>query len=96
MATVSRTFDGSVEETSESIRRAAAAHGWALAEGESNPPKLLTFKKGVRPLSWGSQLTVNVAEGDSGVEVLVSTGETAALTDFGRGKREANRLLDAV
>ena len=40
--------------------------------------------------------TVNVAEGDSGVEVLVSTGETAALTDFGRGKREANRLLDAV
>ncbi len=96
MATVHRTLEGSVEETSESIRRAAAAFGWALAEGDSNAPKLLTFKKGVRVLSWGSQMTVSLSAADGGTDVSVSTSETWALTDWGRGRRDADRLLNAV
>jgi hypothetical protein len=93
MATVERSIGASMKKTGEGLRRAAASHGWALAEGESNGTDLFTFKKGVRPLSWGSKLIVKLKGSGAETNVTVSSSETWALTDWGRGRREANRLL---
>jgi hypothetical protein len=57
MATIRATLAQPLEEASSATRRAAAARGYALAEGESTP-YVLVFKKGVALFSWGSQLTV--------------------------------------
>jgi hypothetical protein len=45
----------------------------------------------------GSQLTVELESASpSQTRLTVSTAETWAITDWGRGKRAAHRLLDAL
>jgi hypothetical protein len=90
-----RDFKAPLVTTSEAMRKAAAEHGWSLAEGESQLPNFLTLKRGISVFSWGSKLAVTLRdEGDDGTHALITTSETLALTDWGRGKREASRFFE--
>jgi hypothetical protein len=96
MATVHGTVEQPLEEASNSTRGVAASQGYTLAEGQDEP-NVLVFKKGASAFSWGSQLTVELESASpSQTRLTVSTAETWAITDWGRGKRAANRLLDAL
>jgi hypothetical protein len=96
MARVHATLAQSLEDASSATRRAAAALGYALAEGESTP-YLLVFKKGVALFSLGSQLTVRFeVAAPSETRLTISTSETLPLTDRARGARAARRLLEAL
>ncbi len=86
----------SESEASTAIQQAAAHQGWVLS-----PPNCgggwLVFDKSVSAFSWGSQLRVHLqAVSPTETQLTVSTGETFALTDWGRGKRAAKRLFDAI
>jgi hypothetical protein len=97
MATVRATRSGTPEATSTALRRAAADLGYTLAEGQSDAPTHLVFKKGVTAFSWGSELRVTLtAPTPSESSITVTTGEVLGITDWGRGKRAATRLLDAT
>jgi len=88
---------GTLEETSAALRRAAADLGYTLAEGQSDAPTHLVFKKGVTAFSWGSELRVTLtAASPSETSITVTHGEAFAITDWGRGKKAATRLLDAA
>ena len=96
MATVEGTIDKPVGETIAQTRTEALAHGYSLAEGQSQPDALV-FTKGVSLFSWGSKLTVSFAEiSPMQTKLTISTSETFALTDWGRGQRAAIQLLDAI
>ena len=96
MALVEGTIDKPVGETIAQTRTVAAAHGYSVAEGQSQPDALV-FTKGVSMFSWGSKLTVTFQEtSPAQTKLTISTSETFALTDWGRGQRAAVKLLDAV
>jgi hypothetical protein len=96
MAMLEGTLAQPLEAAEETTRRVAAGQGYALAEGESSPDTLV-FKKGVSLLSWGSKLTVELSvAGPSETRLTVTSDETFALTDWGRGKRSAQRLLEGI
>ena len=96
MALVEGTIDKPVGETIAQTRTVAAAHGYSVAEGQSQPDALV-FTKGVSMFSWGSKLTVTFVEtSPTQTRLTISTSETFALTDWGRGKQAAIKLLDAV
>jgi hypothetical protein len=96
MATVQGLVDGPLEQVREHTRRVAAEQGWALAEADSGSD-LLVFKKGVSAFSWGAQLSVSLdSPAPAETRLTIATGETFAITDWGRGKRAAGRLLDGL
>jgi hypothetical protein len=93
---VTGTLDQPLDKAMEATRRVAATQGYALAEGGGGP-NTLVFKKGAKLWSWGSQLTIGFeAVSDSETRLSIKTGETFAVTDWGRGKRASHRLLDAL
>jgi hypothetical protein len=96
MAKVKGVIDKSVDDAMVAIRREASMQGYALADGSSGHDWLV-FKKGVTAVSFGSELRVRF-EAQSPAETLVTItpDEKFALTDLGRGKRAARRLLEAV
>jgi hypothetical protein len=95
MSSFQRNFNARLEQTSEAMRKAAGEDGWSLTESESQAPNFLTFKRGISIFSWGSKLTVTLRDdGEEGTHALVSTSETLALTDWGRGRRAADRFFD--
>lgn len=97
MATVRATRSGTPDETSTALRRAAADLGYTLAEGQSDAPTHLVFKKGVTAFSWGSELRVTLTPASpSETSITVTHGETFAISDWGRGRKAATRLLDAA
>ncbi|MGX7678367.1 hypothetical protein ACSMXN_05685 [Jatrophihabitans sp. DSM 45814] len=94
MATVNGTLSKPLEAASIAIRKAAAAQGWSLAEGDSAPPAALVFKKGLTVFSWGSRLRVRLSPRSvAETEVTIRTAERYAFTSWGRGKRAAQKLL---
>ena len=96
MPTIPATLAQPLEEATATTRRVAGEKGYSLAEGESGPSSLV-FKKGASALSWGSKLTVSLAaHSPTETRLTVTTHETWALADWGRGKRAAHRLLDAL
>jgi hypothetical protein len=96
MATVSGTLDQPVAEAGADTRRVAAEQGWAWAQGESTDDTLV-LKKGTSAFSWGSKLIVHLAAtAPSTTRLTISTHETFALIDWGRGRRAAQRLLDGI
>jgi hypothetical protein len=96
MATVHATMQLPPDEASTAIRRQAAALGYALAEGQSGP-RLFVFTKGVTLFSWGSKLTVKVeSQKKNGSHLTITTDESFAISDWGRGRRAALKLLDPI
>jgi hypothetical protein len=96
MATVHGTVHLLIDEAMAETRRVAGEQGYSLAEAESGP-SWLVFKKGVTATSWGSEFHVSFEEtSPAATQVTVTTGETFAITDWGRGKRASHRLLDAL
>ena len=96
MTTVHATLNRTPAEAATSIRRQAAALGYALAEGQSGPD-VFVFTKGVALFSWGSSLTVKVEhDPKTRTHLTVTTHESFAISDLGRGERAAGRSLDAV
>jgi hypothetical protein len=96
MATVQGTLDQPLADAVTATRSVAGDQGYALAEAECGPQHLV-FKKGVTAVSWGSQFTVTFeAVSPTQTVLTVSTHETFAITDWGRGKRASHRLLDAL
>jgi len=96
MARVNGTVPRPLDEATDATHHAAAELGYALDEGQGGPA-VLVFKKGASPMSWGSQLTVELAAASpSATALTVTTAERFVLFDWGRGKRAARRLLDAV
>ena len=58
---------------------------------------MVESKKGISALSWGSRTAVDLEDiGASRTRITVTTRESFAITDWGRGKRRAKQLLDAV
>jgi hypothetical protein len=96
MATVRGTVDQPLEDAVTATRKVAGEEGYAWAEAESGP-QVLVFKKGVTAVSWGSEFTVQFEAVASTQTVLtISTHERFAITDWGRGKRASQKLLDAL
>jgi hypothetical protein len=96
MATVHGIVHLPIDDAMTETRRVASEQGYALAEGESGP-SLLVFTKGVTAVSWGSEFHVTFEQvAPAATQVTVTTGETFAITDWGRGKRASHRLLDAL
>jgi hypothetical protein len=95
MATVHASLNQPPKEAEASIRRQAGRLGYALAEGQSGPG-LLMFTRGVTFFSWGSKVTVKVEPKATGSQLTLTTDESFAITDWGRGKRAAGKLLDAI
>jgi hypothetical protein len=90
------TIDVSVDDAAVAVRRQAAFQGYAFAEGESTP-KLLVFKKGASGYSWGSKMVVALGAVSPGeTRITITSKESWALLDWGRGKRAAHKLLDGV
>jgi hypothetical protein len=90
---VQGTLDQPVEEAKAAARRAADEQGYTPAKGQGGPYELV-FKKGA---SWGSLLTMELrASSPSETHVTVSIEENWAITDWGRSRRAARRLLDAM
>ena len=94
MAIVHGTLARPLEDVAIATRQVAARQGYLLSEGES-VLGVLMFRKGVTFLSWGSQLKVSL-DAISSTSLTITTGETFAITDWGRGKRAANRLPAAL
>lgn len=96
MATVHAKMDMPPDEASTAVRRQAAALGYALAEGQSGPG-LFVFTKGVTLFSWGSKLIVKIEPvKKNGTHLTITTDESFAISDWGRGRRAALRLLDPI
>jgi hypothetical protein len=96
MAIAHGTLAQPVDVAEAAVRRAASQKGYALAEGRSGPGTLV-FTRGMSAFSWGSTLTVGIeSTSPSATHLTITTGETFALFDWGRGKREAHRLLAAA
>ena len=96
MATVQGTIAQPETGASAAIQRVAAEQGWQLSQGESGGGWIV-FNKGMSAFSWGSQIRVHFQPtGPSETRLTVSTGETFAITDWGRGKRAARRLLEGA
>jgi len=86
----------SIDDARASGRRAAADNGLSLDEAASSASSL-TLKKSARPWSWGTTIVMDFEDlGDGTSQVSVTTQETFAATDWGRGKRLAHRLFDAM
>jgi hypothetical protein len=79
-------------EARQAVRQAATVQGWTVDERQSTPD-VLVVKKGMTAFSWGSELRVALEPTDQGTRVAVHTAESFAVTDWGRGKRAAIRLL---
>ncbi len=93
MAAVYGTLDQPLEQASSEILRVAASQGWTFVEEQSSTG-MLVFKKGISAFSWGSAIWVQLeASSPSQTRLSISTAERAAITDWGRGKRAAHRLL---
>jgi hypothetical protein len=96
LGTVTGTLDQPLDKTMDAARGVAATQGYALAEGQGGP-NVLVFKKGAKLWSWGSQLTIRFDEtSPSETQLTIQPSETFAITDWGRGKRSARRLLDGL
>jgi hypothetical protein len=96
MATVQGTLARPETEASVAIQQVATEQGWELSPGESGGGWIV-FNKGMTAISWGAQLRVHFQPtSPSETRLTISTGETFALTDWGRGKRAAKRLLEGV
>jgi len=94
MTVLRATLERSVEEAMTATTSASSERGYTLAE---RGPSTLVFKKGMRVFSWGSSLTVRFeAASATQTRLTITTSEVLAITDWGRGKRAAVRLLDAV
>ena len=96
MAVVTATLDEPLDAAAITIRRVAAEQKYAYSEAESDPRRLV-FVKGMSLMSWGSKLVVETqAAGPTATTMTITTAETFALTDWGRGKRVAGRLISAL
>jgi hypothetical protein len=85
-----------LDETMASARRVAADNGLTLDERASSATSL-TFKRSVKLYSWGSTLVMDFEPVQpSGTRVSISTKETFALSDWGRGQRLARSILDGL
>ncbi|KAA1423315.1 hypothetical protein FE697_006775 [Mumia zhuanghuii] len=81
----------------QALRVAAARQGW-MPDPRRTTPSAVAFRKGASALSWGSNLTVGIAPGPSPTETLLTfmTTESFAITDWGRGRRGLQRLIEAL
>ena len=81
---------------------AALPAGVQAVEGRAphttETPWVLNFDTGMSMMSWGNRLTVALAPGPNGQDCLIRIwdGKKFGLTDWGRGKRIAERFIAAV
>ena len=97
MSTFHAVLDEPIQQAGDALQQAATQQGWQL-DPHASGVNLLAFKKGVTAFSWGSGVKIALQPGDTPAEtrLTVTTNETFALTDWGRGKRAVERLLGAV
>src|SRR4051794_4452032 len=97
MSTFHALLDQPIQQAGDALQQAATAQGWQL-DPHGSGINLLVFKKGMTAFSWGSSVKVALQPGETPAQtrMTVTTSETFALTDWGRGKRAVERLLAAV
>ena len=96
MATVTGTMAQPAHEAMTAAQVIAGQQGYALAEPLCGPTRLV-FSKGMTLVSWGSKLIVDFQRtSPTSMRLTITTSETFALSDWGRGKRAAQKLLDAL
>ena len=96
MGQMQGTLGKPVEEVDDVLRRSATEQGWSDVALESSAGRLV-FTKGLNWFTWGSRLEAAVAASGPDTSVLtISTSEKFGWSDWGRGKRAAIKLLEAV
>lgn len=96
MATVHAHLDEPLSEATATLRQVAAEQHWALAEGRG-PAGMMVLKRGVTATSWGSEITVRLSEvSPAETKLEFRTHEAWAIIDWGRGRRQVGRLIDAL
>ena len=96
MATVHAHLDEPLNEATATLRQVAAEQHWALAEGRSGPGTLV-LKRGVSQTSWGAEIVVLLSEvSPAETKLEFKTHDTWAIIDWGRGRRQVGKLLDAL
>lgn len=90
------TVAESLDETMVAARRVAAANGLTLDEAASSAASL-TFRKSIKVWSWGARIVMDFEPlGPAETRVSISTQETFAISDWGRGRRLATSILDGL
>ena len=96
MSTVHASYAGPPGQVADALVRAGQSLGWSFAAHKS-PPGMVVLEKGLSLTSWGSTLMVQLQQtGPELTRLTVTSGETMAAYDWGRGKRNARKLLDAI
>ncbi|AEI13491.1 hypothetical protein [Cellulomonas gilvus] len=91
VGTVGRPLD----EVRWAIDAVAPQQGWTLGFGSTREVAVLT--KGMTLWSWGATLHVHLQDLGGITRLTCDTREELpALTDWGRGKRAAQRLVEAL
>ncbi|MBD8058161.1 hypothetical protein IC607_04160 [Cellulomonas sp. JH27-2] len=96
MGTVTGTFPLPVDQAASALTAAATQAGWVV-DVHARHAGVLRLVKSVTAFSWGSQITVGFTPlGPTTTQTALTSTETLAITDWGRGKRAARRLLTAA
>ncbi len=96
MATLKATLRQPPADAAIAVRRAAGELGWTFDENQSSA-ETLVFKRGASGYSWGAEYRVRISPNDNATSLLVvETTQKFSLLDWGRGKRAAHRLFEAV
>jgi hypothetical protein len=96
MATVHAHLDEPLDQAVSTLREVAGEQGYSLAEGESDGDTLV-FRRGITLTSWGSNITVQLEQtADSETRLTFTTKEIWGMTDWGRGRRQVGKLLEAA
>jgi hypothetical protein len=85
-----------IDQAGATLIDVAASQGYAFAADESGPG-VLVFKKGMTFTSLGSKITAHLdAVLPMETRLTFATEETLAVTDWGRGRRAVERLIEAL
>jgi hypothetical protein len=90
-------LDQPLEQARESLKRVATEQEWQFLEGISTEDGEMIFRKGLSMASWGSKLRV-ILEPTSPTQtrLILKKEEAFAITDFGRGRRDARQIFAAL
>jgi hypothetical protein len=90
------TIELPTDQAGAAVQRWAADNGYSVDPAASGPMHVV-LRKGMTAMSWGSAMTVAFQAVQPTQTVLqVTTKETMALTDWGRGKRAIQRMFEAI
>ena len=90
----SRTYkEVSTDLVFEAAREAITSNGWRLKD-ESKDDGMLVARTKISALSWGSVVSISIAEGKKGVKVTASAGTEMSTSQ--KTERDIERFFDKL